>query len=63
VYWQGKPVGVVQKYSDQLLILLLKAAKREKYADVSKQEITGKEGAPLALIVDTALVKPSKDKG
>ena len=57
VYWQGKAVGTVRKYSDQLLILLLKAAKRDKYADLSRQEISGNGGAPLALIVDTGLVK------
>jgi hypothetical protein len=42
VFYQGEQVAVVQDYSDNLLISLLKF---KRYAD--RQEITGKDGAPL----------------
>lgn len=38
-------VGTVRKYSDTLLIFLLKGARPEKYRD--RHEITGKDGTPL----------------
>jgi hypothetical protein len=42
VFYQGEQVAVVQEYSDTLLISMLKF---KRYAD--RQEITGKDGAPL----------------
>ncbi len=33
VFYGGKPVGVIRRYSDTLLIFLLKAARPEKYRD------------------------------
>lgn len=45
VYYQGAVCGTVRKYSDVLLIFLLKGAKPHKYAD--RQELSGPEGAPL----------------
>ncbi len=47
-YNQGVMCGYTRKYSDTLLILLLKARRREKFGD--KQEITGKDGGPVAVI-------------
>ena len=38
-------VGTVRKYSDTLLIFLLKGAKPEKYRE--RHEVTGKDGTPL----------------
>jgi hypothetical protein len=38
-------VGTVRKYSDTLLIFLLKGARPEKYRD--RHEVTGKDGTPL----------------
>lgn len=38
-------IGTVRKYSDTLLIFLLKGARPEKYRD--RHEVTGKDGAPL----------------
>ncbi len=48
VFYQGKKVGTVQKYSNTLLIFLLKGAKPEKYKEKSAFEITGKGGGPIA---------------
>ena len=41
----GKKVGVVQEYSDTLLIFLLKGARPNKYRDNVRQEVTGPNGA------------------
>lgn len=38
-------IGTVRKYSDTLLIFLMKGARPEKYRD--RHEVTGKDGAPL----------------
>lgn len=38
-------IGAVRKYSDTLLIFLLKGARPEKYRD--RHEVTGKDGTPL----------------
>jgi hypothetical protein len=40
-------VGVVQEYSDTLLIFLLKGARPQKYRDNVRQEVTGSNGTPL----------------
>jgi hypothetical protein len=45
VYYQGQQVGAVQRYSDTLLIFLLKGGLKEKYAE--RTEHTGKEGGPI----------------
>ncbi|XPV77036.1 MAG: hypothetical protein ACNI27_03710 [Desulfovibrio sp.] len=38
VYYQGKEIGVAKKYSDTLLMALLKAHYPEKYADKGRSE-------------------------
>lgn len=47
VYQGGKLVGHVRKYSDTLLIFLLKGAKPETYRDNARIEHTGKDGGPI----------------
>ena len=47
VYYKGKVVGHVLKYSDVLLIFLLKAARPAKFRDHYRVEHTGKDGGPL----------------
>lgn len=42
VYQGGKVVGVERKFSDTLLIFMLKGANPDKYADRLKQDLTGK---------------------
>ncbi len=42
VYHGGKVVGVERRYSDTLLIFMLKGAMPDKYSDRLKQDITGK---------------------
>lgn len=45
VYYQGEEVGKHRKFSDLLLIFLLKGLFPEKYRD--RTELTGKDGQPL----------------
>lgn len=57
VFYQGEEVGHVRKYSDTLLIFLLKAARPEKYRE--RQEVTGAGGSPLfAAITEIVVERP-----
>lgn len=58
VYFQGKVVGRIQRYSDILLIFLLKGARPEKYRD--RHEFTGAGGRPL--IPDPGRVQLTDEK-
>ena len=51
VFYQGRQVGVVQEYSDTLLIFLLKGARPEKYAERYDQRISGPGGGPLQIVL------------
>jgi hypothetical protein len=42
-------VGTVRKYSDTLLIFLLKGARPRKFRDNASLELTGKDGGPVQL--------------
>lgn len=44
-WYQGQPGGYVRRYSDTLLIFMLKGAKPEKYKD--RHEHSGPNGQPL----------------
>lgn len=48
VFYQGKKCGAVRKYSDTLLIFLLKAHKPERFKDNLNVEVTGNIGELLA---------------
>jgi len=47
VFYQGEVCGEVRKYSDTLLIFLLKGRRPEKYRENVRTEITGKDGGPI----------------
>jgi len=47
IYYKGKLVDTVKKYSDTLLIFLLKGNRPEKYHERISQELTGKDGGPV----------------
>jgi hypothetical protein len=51
IYYQGKKVGTVKKYSDSLLIFLLKGARPGKYAERFDQRISGPGGGPLQIVL------------
>lgn len=52
VFQSGGEVGRVRKYSDTLLIFLLKGAKPNTYRDQWKGEISGPDGGPIRTAVD-----------
>lgn len=49
VFYQGAQCGLVRKYSDTLLIFLLKGVRPEKFKD--RHEHTGKDGGPIQAAV------------
>lgn len=51
VFYQGAQCGVVRKYSDTLLIFLLKGARPEKYKDRQAHEHSGPGGGAIQLKV------------
>ena len=51
VYYKGEDVGTVRKYSDTLMIFLLKGGRPEKYAERSKHEHSGPGGRPIEINV------------
>ena len=53
VYYQGEVVGQVQRYSDTLLMFLLKGRRPEKFKD--RTELTGKDGAPIVPVLNVII--------
>lgn len=47
VFQKGEKVGAIRRYSDTLMVTLLKAHRPEKFKDRSQNELTGPGGAPL----------------
>jgi len=49
VFYQGVQCGTIRRYSDTLLIFMLKAARPDKFKD--RKELSGKDGGPIQLKV------------
>lgn len=49
VYYKGEVCGTVRKYSDTLLIVLLKGTKPEKYRENIRQETVGDGGGAVKI--------------
>lgn len=47
IYHSGEKVGSVRRYSDTLLIFLLKAHKPDMYRETVRNELSGPKGAPI----------------
>ena len=47
VFYQGKQCGVIRRYSDALLMFLLKGAMPDKYKERTSTELTGAGGKDL----------------
>lgn len=50
VFYQGEMCGTIRKYSDTLLIFLLKGRRPDKYRENVRTEHTGKDGGPIRLV-------------
>ena len=59
VFYQGKQCGVIKRYSDALLMFLLKGAKPDKYKERTSTELTGAGGKPLTV----TFVSPGGEDG
>lgn len=57
VLYQGQVATHVRRYSDGLLMMLLRGAKPEKYS-VQRQEVSGPQGAPMQARIEVVFVKP-----
>ncbi len=49
VYYQGKIVGYVLRYSDNLLMFKLKGERPEKFQERLRAEMMGKDGSPIMI--------------
>ncbi|HKS27088.1 MAG TPA: hypothetical protein VJS44_04685 [Pyrinomonadaceae bacterium] len=58
-FYKGAPSAHVRRYSDTLMIFLLKGARPEKFRE--RHEVTGKDGAPLMPDVVTIVNKAYGD--
>ena len=58
VFYQGEIVGHVRKYSDTLLMFLLKGRRPQKYRDHLRAEVTGKDGEPIVTEIRRVVVDP-----
>jgi hypothetical protein len=56
VFYKGKKCGVIRKYSDTLLIFLMKGAMPDKYKERTSTELTGAGGKPLTV----SFISPSE---
>lgn len=61
VYYQGEEAGLVRKFSDTLLIFLMKGANPEKYRDRQQLEHTGPGGGPVQ--ADVRVYIPDNGRG
>jgi hypothetical protein len=55
VFYQGEPVGAIRKYSDGLMLALLKRYKPDRYA--ARTEVTGVGGGPVEAKLEVVFVK------
>lgn len=54
VFYKGDECGTVRKYSDTLLIFLLKGIRPEKYRENIRQEVVGEDGGPVQVELTTS---------
>lgn len=58
VYQGGQLVGLVQEYSDGVLLAMLKAFKPKKFNPPAKSEVSGPDGAPIETKLEVVFVRP-----
>jgi len=61
VFYQGKPCGVIRKYSDGIMLRLLERFKPAKYSRRVSAEVSGPNGGPIA-VRDAELAVLSDDE-
>ncbi len=57
VFYKGKVVGDIKRFSDSLLMFLLKGTRPDKYRENHKHEVGGVGGAPIAVHIDGLIEK------
>jgi len=61
-FYEGQVCGYVRRYSDTLLIFLLKARRPGKYGDKVTAEHTGPGGGPVTQITRVIVEPPTKSE-
>lgn len=56
IYQSGKKVGTVTRYSDTLMIFLLKNLKKDTYKDVVHQQVSAPDGGPVQSETKTVII-------
>ncbi len=49
VFYKGKKCGAIRRYSDSLLIFLLKGVRPEKFKERSSTELSGPQGGDIVV--------------
>lgn len=60
VFFQGMKVGKIRRYSDSLLVTLLKMRVPEEFVQYQKNEHSGPDGQPLFTGITRKIVRPAK---
>lgn len=63
VYQKGERVGQIRRYSDTLMVTLLKAHRREKYSEKQQLEHSGPGGEPLPATSVVNVYLPDNGRG
>lgn len=63
VFYQGVESGYVRKYSDTLLIFLLKGLRPDRFRDRSTTELVGAGGSPLVTAINVYVPSNGRDEG
>lgn len=61
VHYKGKATSAIRKYSDTLLIFMLKARRPERFKERAAHELTGEGGGPVVHEVRRTIVDPAND--
>jgi|SRR5215472_5387798 len=59
VHYQGQKCGEVRRYSDGLMMLLLKGLKPDVYG-IQRTEVTGAMGTPMQARIEVVFVRPGE---
>lgn len=63
VFYQGKPAGAIRKYSDTLLMFLLRGFRPEVYRERGSLELTGANGSALPPpVLNVTFVRPTRQE-
>jgi hypothetical protein len=57
VFYQGEEVAIVKRYSDNLLMFLLKGNRPDKFKERFAGELTGKDGGAVQVAITRTIIR------